>query len=184
MARIPGIDSAFAVAMATAATAQHTAGRFAGRAITIGVVVVGEVASQVRSVLNGTVGSATQARETIAVLHRLAIRAEVIAGELEEPLLALKPGLLRLADVLDDPTISEVPETLRRVQDDVLPVLRSLADTHDKVAFIAGSTERIMAFVDDTSRTIAHLPGAALLSRRGKPAPEPAGTVVVADLDR
>jgi hypothetical protein len=34
------------------------------------------------------------------------------------------------------------------------------------VAVIAGSTERIMTFVDETSRTLAGLPGAALLGRR------------------
>ena len=47
-----------------------------------------------------------------------------------------------------------------------MPVLRTLADTHERVAFIAGSTERIMTFVDETSRTIAGIPGAALLGRR------------------
>jgi hypothetical protein len=52
------------------------------------------------------------------------------------------------------------------VQSDLLPVLRTLADTHERVAFIAGSTERIMTFVDETSRTFAGLPGAALLGRR------------------
>jgi hypothetical protein len=48
-------------------------------------------------------------------------------------------------------------------------VLRTLADTNERVAFIAGSTERIMAFVDDTGRTLAGLPGAALLGRRKPP---------------
>ncbi|MCP6423772.1 hypothetical protein NL463_31130, partial [Klebsiella pneumoniae] len=76
------------------------------------------------------------------------------------PVRALAPGLTRLAVVLDDPVIEELPDTLRKVQGDVLPVLRTLADTHERVAFIAGSTERIMTFVDETSRTIAGIPGA------------------------
>ena len=46
--------------------------------------------------------------------------------------------------MLDDPIVEELPDTLRKVQGDVLPVLRTLADTHERVAFIAGSTERIM----------------------------------------
>jgi ABC-type transporter Mla subunit MlaD len=107
-----------------------------------------------------------EARETLAAVHRLAVRMDSMAEELEEPLRALAPGLTRLAVVLDDPLIQELPETLRKVQDDVLPVLRTLADTHERVAFIAGSTERIMTFVDETSRTIAGIPGAALLGRR------------------
>lgn len=112
-----------------------------------------------------------EARETLAAVHRLAVRVDAMAAELEEPLRALAPGLSRLAVVLDDPVIEELPDTLRKVQADVLPVLRTLADTHDRVAFIAGSTERIMTFVDETSRTIAGIPGAALLGRRRPGAP-------------
>jgi hypothetical protein len=107
-----------------------------------------------------------EARETLAAVHRLAVRMDAMAEELEEPLRALAPGLQRLAVVLDDPVVEEIPDTLRKVQGDVLPVLRTLADTHERVAFIAGSTERIMTFVDETSRTIAGIPGAALLGRR------------------
>jgi hypothetical protein len=114
-----------------------------------------------------------EARETLSAVHRLAVRVDRIAEELEEPLLALKPGLERLAVVLEDPVVEQLPDTLRKVQTDVLPVLQTLADTHARVAFIAGSTERIMGFVEDTSRTFGALPGAALLGRRRPPAPPP-----------
>ena len=107
-----------------------------------------------------------EARETLAAVNRLAVRMDALVAELEEPLRALAPGLSRLAVALDDPIVEELPETLRKVWSDVLPVLRTLADTHERVAFIAGSTERIMTFVDETSRTFAGLPGAALLGRR------------------
>ena len=50
-------------------------------------------------------------------------------------------------------------------------MLQTLSDTHARVAFIAGSTERIMGFVDETSRTFSGLPGAALLGRRRAAAP-------------
>ena len=150
MARIPGIDSVFAVLQAqTEALAQLPS---AVSSLTGAVRQLGEVVGE--------------ARETLAAVHRLAIRMDAMAEELEEPMRALAPGLQRLAVVLDDPVIEELPDTLRKVQGDVLPVLRTLADTHERVAFIAGSTERIMTFVDDTSRTLAGLPGAALLGRR------------------
>jgi hypothetical protein len=77
-----------------------------------------------------------------------------------------------MAKVLEDPVIQTVPETLAQVQRDILPVLRTLADTNERVAFIAGSTERLMSFVDDTGRTLAGLPGAALLGRGRKPTPK------------
>lgn len=153
MARIPGMDGLFAVLQAqTEALAQLPS-------------VISSLTGAVRQ-LGDVVG---EARETLAAVHRLAIRMDTMAAELEEPLRALAPGLQRLAVVLDDPVIEELPDTLRKVQADMLPVLRTLADTHERVAFIAGSTERIMTFVDDTSRTIAGLPGAALLGRRRSP---------------
>ena len=150
MARIPGIDGLFSVLQAQT------------EALATLPTVVQSLTGAVRQ-LGDAVG---EARETLAAVHRLALRMDGLAAELEEPLRALAPGLSRLAVVLDDPVIEELPETLRKVQADVLPVLRTLADTHERVAFIAGSTERIMTFVDETSRTIAHLPGAALLGRR------------------
>lgn len=150
MARIPGIDGLFGLLQAqTEALAQLPS-------------AVSSLTGAVRQ-LGDVVG---EARETLAAVHRLAIRMDAMAEELEEPMRALAPGLQRLAVVLDDPVIEEIPDTLRKVQGDVLPVLRTLADTHERVAFIAGSTERIMTFVDETSRTIAGLPGAALLGRR------------------
>lgn len=156
MARIPGIDGLYAVLQAQTEALAALPG------------AVTSLAGAVRSL--GDV--VNDARETLAAVHRLAVRVDGLAEELEEPLRALAPGLSRLAVVLDDPVVEDLPDTLRKVQADVLPVLRTLADTHERVAFIAGSTERIMTFVDETSRTIAHLPGAALLGRR-RPSPPP-----------
>jgi len=73
-------------------------------------------------------------------IHQDDVGAAALVEEFEEPIRALAPGLTRLAKVLDDPIIASVPETLGQLQRDVLPVLRTLADTHEKVAFIAGRT--------------------------------------------
>jgi ABC-type transporter Mla subunit MlaD len=150
VARIPGVDGLLTVLQAQ--TEALAALPSAVSSLTGAVRQLGEVVGE--------------ARETLAAVNRLAVRLDVVAEELEEPLRALGPGLRRLAVVLDDPVVDEIPDTLRKVQADVLPVLRTLADTHERVAFIAGSTERIMTFVDETSRTLAGLPGAALLGRR------------------
>lgn len=150
MARIPGIDSLLGLLQTqTEALAQLPA-------------TVASLTAAVRSL--GEVVHA--ARDTAVTVNRLATRLDGLVEELEEPLRALAPGLSRLAVVLDDPIVESLPDTLARVQADVLPVLRTLADTHERVAFIAGQTERIMTFVDDTGRTFAQLPGAALLGRR------------------
>jgi ABC-type transporter Mla subunit MlaD len=141
------------------------------------VFAVVQVQSEALAALPATVGALSSAvrgladvvqesRETLAAVHRLAVRLDGLVEELEEPLRGLAPGMTRLATVLDDPVVEELPDTLRKVQQDVLPVLRTLADTHERVAFIAGSTERIMTFVDETGRTLAGIPGAALLGRR------------------
>ena len=150
VARIPGIDRAFGV-LQTQAEA---------------LVQLPSAVASLTAAARGLGDVIGQARDTLSTLNRLATRMDGLVEELEEPLRALAPGLQRLAVVLDDPIVESLPDTLAKVQADVLPVLRTLADTHERVAFIAGQTERIMTFVDDTSRTIAQLPGAALLGRR------------------
>ena len=147
MAKLPGIDSVFN-----------------------GLLSVLQAQTEALAALPATVSSLSASvrglGETVQRMNQMLIRIDGIVPELEEPLKALAPGMQRMAAVLDDPMIEEIPETLKQVQADILPVLRTLADTHERVAFIAGSTERIMTFVDETSRTIAGLPGAALLGRR------------------
>ncbi len=190
---IPGIDAAYAALQArSAASLMEAAAALAGAAVQVaasaGAVasvavaaagsLAGEAAAGVSGAARGGVDLVTEARETVQAFHRLAVRADTIVAELEEPLLALGPGLRRLAVVLDDPVVSDLPATLRQVQDDVLPVLRTLAETHERVAFIAGQTERIMTFVDDTGRSLAGLPGAALLGRR-----RPAARVITIEQD-
>ena len=153
MARIPGIDGLFSVLQAQ----------------TEALAALPSTVTSLTGAVRGLADVVGQARDTLQAVNRLAVRLDGLVEELEDPLRALAPGLQRLAVVLDDPVVEELPDTLRKVQADVLPVLRTLADTHERVAFIAGSTERIMTFVDDTSRTIAGLPGAALLGRRRPP---------------
>ena len=152
MAKLPGIDGVFGSVM--------------------GLL---QAQTEALAALPGTVRSLTAAvqglAETVQTMNRMATRIDGIVTELEEPLKALAPGMTRMAAILDSPGIDEIPATLQQVQADILPVLRTLADTHERVAFIAGSTERIMTFVDETSRTLAGLPGAALLGRR-KAAPK------------
>jgi len=145
----------------------------ADRSVLVLQRAAGEVLGAARLV-GDTVRTAAEtvrlARETVQAAHRVTMRADAVLQELEGPLLALAPGLSRLARVLDDPLVEAVPETVRRVQDDLLPALRTLAGAHDRVASVAGSTERLLSFmdgfVDDTGRTLAGLPVAGLLGRR------------------
>ncbi|MDX6197911.1 MAG: hypothetical protein QOJ79_1062 [Actinomycetota bacterium] len=152
MAKLPGIDGVFG-----------------------SVMNLLQAQTEALAALPATVTSLTAAvrglADTVQTMNRMVTRIDGIVTELEEPLKALAPGMTRMAAILDSPGVDEIPATLQQVQADILPVLRTLADTHERVAFIAGSTERIMTFVDETSRTLAGLPGAALLGRR-KSAPK------------
>ena len=170
VARLPGLDGAWALLQAqTEALAQlpEVVAGFAGA-----VRSLGETVQQARETVQ-------QAREALTQLQQLTARVDRIVTELDEPLRNLRPGLERLAVVLDDDVVTDLPDTLRRVQADALPVLRTLADTHEKVASIAGSTDRLLGFVDETSRAFTGLPGAGLLGRR-RAAPPP---VVVVEQD-
>src|SRR4051794_35476647 len=147
MAKLPGVEGVFGSVMALL-QAQTEA--------------LASLPATVTALSNAARGLA----DTVQTMNRMVTRIDGIVTELEEPLKALAPGMARVAVILDSPGVDDIPATLQQVQADILPVLRTLADTHERVAFIAGSTERIMTFVDETSRTIAGLPGAALLGRR------------------
>jgi hypothetical protein len=147
MAKLPGIDGLFTSVLGVL------------QAQTEALAALPATVTALSNAVRGLAG-------TVQTMNRMVARIDGIVSELEEPLKALGPGMTRVAAVLDDPMVEEIPATLKQVQADILPVLRTLADTHERVAFIAGSTERIMTFVDETSRTLAGLPGAALLGRR------------------
>ncbi|HEX4429547.1 MAG TPA: hypothetical protein VHZ96_09785 [Frankiaceae bacterium] len=106
-----------------------------------------------RSILS-LIDAVTIARETLTSASEVAARMERVAEELEEPLLALRPGIERLARVLDDEAVDTLPDTLRKINEDVLPLLSGLRETQSRVNAVASI-----------------MPGAAslLFARRGRP---------------
>jgi ABC-type transporter Mla subunit MlaD len=96
--------------------------------------------------LNGAVReliAATKAAgETIASAQRTAERLEVLVEELEEPVRALRPGLERVGRVLDDPVVDTVPDTLRRIHDDLMPLIAGLRQAQTRVGSVTGMLRR------------------------------------------
>jgi ABC-type transporter Mla subunit MlaD len=96
--------------------------------------------------LNGTVreltAATTMARDTIASAQRTAERLESLVEELEEPVRALRPGLERLGRVLDDPAVDTVPETLRRIHDDLMPLIGGLRQAQARMGSVTGMLRR------------------------------------------
>ena len=96
--------------------------------------------------LNGTVreltAATTMARDTIASAQRIAERLEDLVNELEEPVRALRPGIERVGKVLDDPAVDTVPDTLRRINEDLMPLIHGLREAQSRVGSVAGFLRR------------------------------------------
>jgi ABC-type transporter Mla subunit MlaD len=96
--------------------------------------------------LNGTVRELTEAttmaRDTIASAQRIAERLEGLVNELEEPVRALRPGIERVGKVLDDPAVDTVPDTLRRINEDLMPLIHGLRQAQSRVGSVAGLLRR------------------------------------------
>lgn len=110
--------------------------RFAYQQAEAVATLPGALLSLTRAVssLDGTI---REARETVARLQRLGERLEGILDEVEQPVKDLAPGLRRVGAVLDDPAVSDLPDTVRRVREDLLPLVATLrggADVLDKFA--------------------------------------------------
>ena len=84
----------------------------------------------------------TMARDTIASAQRIAERLEDLVDELEEPVRALKPGIERVGRVLDDPVVDTVPDTLRRIQEDLVPLIHGLRVAQTRVGSVTGLLRR------------------------------------------
>jgi ABC-type transporter Mla subunit MlaD len=96
--------------------------------------------------LNGTVRELTEAttmaRDTISSAQRIAERLEDLVTELEEPVRALRPGIERVGKVLDDPAVDTVPDTLRRINEDLMPLIHGLRQAQSRVGSVAGLLRR------------------------------------------
>ncbi|HEY7101737.1 MAG TPA: hypothetical protein VH573_08880 [Mycobacteriales bacterium] len=79
------------------------------------------------------------AQATVARLQRVGERLEGILDEVEQPVKDLAPGLRRVGDVLDDPVVSDLPDTVRRVREDLLPLVASLRGGADVLDRFAGA---------------------------------------------
>jgi ABC-type transporter Mla subunit MlaD len=88
------------------------------------------------------IAATTVASETISSAQRTAERLEQLVEELEEPVRALRPGLERVGKVLDDPVVDTVPDTLRRIHDDLMPMIASLRQAQSRVGSVAGLLRR------------------------------------------
>ena len=96
--------------------------------------------------LNGTIRELTEAtaraRETIEAAQRITERLEGLVEELHQPVQALKPGLERVGRVLDDPAVDTVPDTLRRIHDDLMPLVAGLRQAQARVGSVSGALRR------------------------------------------
>ncbi len=116
--------------------------------------------------IRGLSRSLEQGRETFAAVQQLTARLNSLMDDLEDPVRELGPGLRRLAVLLDDPVLDEIPETLRTLQAEGVPAVQGLRETQQRVAVIAASTERLIAGVEDVANRLGALPGASLLRRQ------------------
>ena len=77
---------------------------------------------------------------------------ERIVSELDEPARALRPGLERAARVLDDPAVAALPETLRRVQDSLVPLLEGVQRAHARISALTAAASHSVARITGPRR--------------------------------
>lgn len=77
--------------------------------------------------------------ETLLIVQKLALRIDRLVDEIEAPVVALVPGLRRTAVVLDDPIMETIPDTIRRLQTEAMPLLRAISETQARLAALPGA---------------------------------------------
>lgn len=81
----------------------------------------------------------TAGRDTVLVVQRLALRLEALLDELEPSLRTLAPGLSRAATLLEDPVVETIPDLIRRLQTEALPLLRAVSETQARLMQLPGA---------------------------------------------
>jgi ABC-type transporter Mla subunit MlaD len=88
------------------------------------------------------IAATTTATAAITSAQRTAERLEGLVGELEEPVRALKPGLERVGRVLDDPAVDAVPDIIRAIDEDLVPVITTIRQAQTRVLGVTGLLRR------------------------------------------
>lgn len=78
--------------------------------------------AELQRAVKGLAEALAATKETVASTHRVSARLESVLDDIEEPLRSLRPGIERLAVVLNDPAIDRIPDALRSIEQTVGPV--------------------------------------------------------------
>jgi hydroxymethylpyrimidine/phosphomethylpyrimidine kinase len=92
----------------------------------------------------------TQVRLLTEALHAV----NRVVAHVDEMLTDIEPGLKKLGQVLENPVIETIPDTIRDIQENVVPVMLKLRDTSNRLSALAESGAR--------------LPGASLITGRNR----------------
>jgi ABC-type transporter Mla subunit MlaD len=107
---------------------------------------------QLNQALRGLTGVVEAARETVGSAQRVTAQLERIVAELDEPARALRPGLERAARVLDDPAVAALPDTLRRVQDSLVPLLEGVQRAQARISSLTAAASHAVARMTERRR--------------------------------
>jgi methyl-accepting chemotaxis protein len=182
-------DAVAARASSTIGTADSLVAQVSGTAGAADALVgqVEVLVQRVQLVVQLAEAVATTARRAVDDAVELAGRARPavqqaadLGEQLAEPAAALVPVvrsqapavaamLPDLVHALGD-LLTDLPELLRRIDQDVLPTLRSLRSTPGDVRSLRDTVADIEPLVGDVEAELAGLPGSGLLRRRGRKA--------------
>jgi hypothetical protein len=80
------------------------------------------IIAELQNSVRGLSETLSDSKETAASAQRVTARLEKILDEIEEPVRSLRPGIERLALVLDSPVVERLPATLETIERTVLPL--------------------------------------------------------------
>ena len=91
-------------------------------------------------------------RESAAAAQRVTSRVEAALDEIEEPIRALRPGLERLAVVLESPVVERIPAMLEAIEATVVPIASGVEQTRARWAAVRDGGRRLFAPIRSRTR--------------------------------
>ena len=108
--------------------------------------LLAELPSTIRDLqraVHGLAEALATSKDTLGSAQRVTTRLEDILDDIEGPVRALRPGIIRLAAALDSPVIDRLPATLEAIEAAVLPLTASVARTRARWLRVRQSAHQV-----------------------------------------
>lgn len=111
--------------------------------------------AELSSAARGLAEAVEATKETAASASRVVRRLESLLDELEDPVHGLRPGVERVAEILDAPVVQRIPEVLESIEAAVLPLSQGVEQTRLRIEAFARARRTLLTHISRAAQRVS-----------------------------